>query len=625
MRPLPMSGMNDIVPNQLSDRRLNNASSDDAPGGFAWLSRNRQVLVFQTIEDALSASPPRQDATFENVVAAYKAVTNTVIAANSGLFCDAVLAQLEHSIRAAGGQIAPGLRSQGERSVAAFRAASFGEIGNRYDPVVVDSIQRSLAVYLQSLDIDDLGQVFDAVASFLNPILNGEDNPSVYAIFQQFDNLTKANVFLTIEDAFLSSPQRHEATFDTVVSAFAAEKQLIQSSKDGEFSENILKRYESSISLAGGKLYPGTMSHGDASIYSYRKQVFGAVNTVLSDDVRSVAESCLNTVLRRLKIGDPVELLRAVKSFYDPLIPGCWDSPSVKVFNGLSESRKVLVFKTLELVAACSGEYGQSAFQKAVKSATAELAVLEAASFGQLNADVLGDLLDTIVECGGSIAGGLSAYGPGTVGELLDVFYVYAVKTLPQEVFLAANSALNARLRTLSPTSVLDVLAAAKAFVMPLVSTLKQSDSTLPHAECPAIEVSDPESLKHSQLSGDEVTSDPVASSGQHLHLLERPNLTAVSTSKHSLSLSDSLPDGQSTVAVSDHSGQEQSVARADIQEFSAERADNVDELPVHLEQPDAHLEHAVSDDTSESLSVSLIAGEQEDGSADDKKKALFP
>ena len=66
-------------------------------------------------------------------------------------------------------------------------------------------------------------------------------------------------------------------------------------------------------------------------------------------------------------------------------------------------------------------------------------------------------------------------------------------------------------------------------------------------------------------------------------------------------------------------------MSHADIQEFSAERADNVDELPVHLEQPDAHLEHAVSDDTSESLSVSLIAGEQEDGSADDKKKALFP
>jgi hypothetical protein len=616
--------MSDILQNQLTGGPLNGAELDQRPGGFAWLSRNRQVLVFQTIEDALSSSPPRPDATFDNVVAAYNAVTKTVSAANNGSFSDATLADLENSIRAAGGQIAPGLRSQGEQSVASFRAASFGELGNRYDPVVVDAVQRSLSVYLKSLDIDDLGQVFEAVASFLNPVLHGEDNPSAYAAFQQFDNSIKANVFLTIEDALVSSPPRLEASFDAIVSAFSTERQLLESSKTGSFSENLLKRYESAISAAGGKLYPSTTSSGDASISSYRKHVFDAVNSVLSEDVKSAAEFCLNCILKRLKPADPVALLRVVKTFYSPLIPGNWDSPSFKSFNGLSESKKILVFKTLELIASHSGEYGPPAFQRAVKASTAELAVLEAASFGQLNADVLGDLLDAVVDCGGSVAGGMTAYGPGSIGELLDVFYIYAVKALPQEVFLAANSALNARLRTLSSLSILEVLASAKSFVMPLISTLKQSDFGLKSAEPVTLQVPPAEDSLGSQTQDDEIGSAS-ASSAPHLHQLSHGYLTESSDVSGSVQSPDSQTVDHSS-ALAGHFYPSDYSDQADAQQFSTESINDVEPLPGHVQESAALFENSVSTDVCESLSVNLVAGDPDDGGhAGDKKKAFFP
>jgi hypothetical protein len=60
----------------------------EAAAGFSGLEKARQILVFQTIQEAISSVPPRQEASFPRVVAAYTTLSQVVEAAAAGQLSD---------------------------------------------------------------------------------------------------------------------------------------------------------------------------------------------------------------------------------------------------------------------------------------------------------------------------------------------------------------------------------------------------------------------------------------------------------------------------------------------------------------------------------------------------------
>lgn len=470
-----MSGSSDQPQHQLKGAEASGGGQSASSASFSWLSKHRQVLVFKTIEDALRSNPPRKDATFNNVVAAYKAVADTLLAAAAGVFNDSTLLELEQAVRNAGGVIAPGLKAQGDASISAFRLSTYGEIARRYDPAVVQSIEKALAIHLKRLKLEDLGQLFQSIAAFLNPVVSDDPNLPASAAFLSFDNRVKINVFLTLEDALLASPMRSEATFETVVNAFLVENNLLLLSQSGEFSENHLRRYQSSIELAGGKLYPDTLAKGDSSISNFVEDVFGGLAPILSDDVQGSAEACLNTLLKAQKPRDLSTLLRLVRTFYESFSDDFRNSPAVKVFLSFSDRRKIDAIKALEFAMASLGDCGHHLFQKSVRAVSAEISVLQAASEARLDVDTLRELLVAVVDCGGVISGGITANGAGSVGAFIDKLYGQIRKSLPSDVFEAANSALNVHLKLLSADNIPQLLESAEAFLEPLALSIYAS------------------------------------------------------------------------------------------------------------------------------------------------------
>ena len=90
-----MNASNNLESTENSNQGLSLARDIDASAGFSSLDKSRQVLVFQTIQEAISAVPPRLEATFPRVVAAFTTLTKVVEAAAQGLLDENILRQLE--------------------------------------------------------------------------------------------------------------------------------------------------------------------------------------------------------------------------------------------------------------------------------------------------------------------------------------------------------------------------------------------------------------------------------------------------------------------------------------------------------------------------------------------------
>lgn len=105
-----MNAPNDLVQSGVTGGQQLTADLE-ASAGFSALEKSRQILVFQTMQEAISSVPPRLEATFPRVVAAYITLSEVVDAAANGQLRDEHLARLEADVEAAGGVIAPGLWS----------------------------------------------------------------------------------------------------------------------------------------------------------------------------------------------------------------------------------------------------------------------------------------------------------------------------------------------------------------------------------------------------------------------------------------------------------------------------------------------------------------------------------
>ena len=439
-----------------------------ASEAFTRLSKHRQVLVFQTIQDALSANPPRPTASFENVVAAFTSLTHAVNAASSGHLNDAVLAKLESDIRLSGGVIAPGLRSSGDNSLASFRQATFAMLEQRFSPPVVDEIQAALNAFLRLQSLNDLGEVFQAISAFLSPVVPPTGTSPILELFNRFDNDRKALVFQTLSDAVSAQPARSAATFETIVTAYQCERATLDCAAEGQFNDEQLKRLQSSIEAAGGKLLPQIYAQGDQSIAAFRAATFANLETHLSGEVLPAVLGSLNQRLRLVKARSLEGLFKAVSGFLNPLLPGAWDTAALKTFKGLDPQRQALVFRTIDLLPAHNPDLDLEVFGSVVEAFAIERRTIEAAAAGALSLDHLQDLHTAIEKAGGTLASGVRATGTGSVGEFIEGCFGALQASIPPEVYQAVLGALNAKLRVCKATDLFALMTAVQQFTEPL-------------------------------------------------------------------------------------------------------------------------------------------------------------
>ena len=475
-----------------------------ASEGFTRLSKQRQVLVFQTIQEALTVNPPRASATFENVVVAFTSLTNTVHAASCGQLNDAVLAKLESDVRISGGVIAPGLRCSGENSLASFRQATFGMLEQRFSPPVVDEIVAALNAYLRLQGLTDLGDVFQAISTFLSPVIPPTGTSPILELFNSFDNDRKALVFKTLSDAISAQPGRTAATFETIVTAYQCERSTLDNAAEGKFGDEQLKRLESSITAAGGKLLPNMFAQGDHSIASFRTATFSSLETHLSPEVLTAVLNSLNQRLRIVKARSLDALFKAVSGFLNPLLPGGWDTPTLKTFKGLDPQRQALVFRTIDLLPAPNPDLDLETFGSVVDAFCVERKTLDAAATGNLRLELLHELRASIEKAGGVLASGLKSSGDGSIGEFIERCFVTLQASISQEVYQAVLGALNAKLRVCNPNDIFALITAVQQFTEPL----RQIDPTSPERANAAAEPATAAGLSMASL---EFSSSPAA------------------------------------------------------------------------------------------------------------------
>jgi hypothetical protein len=458
-----------LVMTQLQANTSDLSSGDLGPAsGFSGLDKSKQILVFQTIQEGIAASPPRPEATFERVVPAYQSLERVVQRAACGKLSDADLARLEQDVDAAGGVIAPGLQSQGEKSLSAFRAATFGLLNRSFAPPVVDAACAALNACLASHAFADLNRVIQAMAGFFAPLTPSSGNTEVLESFHELDLPRQCLVFETLRSALAANPPRQEATFVAVVAAFHAERAVLQAAADGCLSDKHLLRLELSIEAAGGEISPNVLAHGRSSVAAFRAATFKALQPLLPSEVYEAALLSLNARLRDLRAQDLGSLFVAVEHFFKPLLNDEWDGPTVKCFRVLDQRSQSLVFNTIELALDRRPDLQGQIFASAVSAYAAEKAMVEAAATGRLSREHVENLHHSITLCGGVIAPELKAEGLGSIGQFLETCFVMVQHALPPEVYQAALSALNVKLKSSAPTSLEAVISLTDAFMAPL-------------------------------------------------------------------------------------------------------------------------------------------------------------
>ena len=491
-----MNASNDMASTGSSKLSFTPAGDVEASTGFSSLEKTRQVLVFQTIQEAISAIPPRLDATFPRVVAAYISVSKVVEAASQGLLDEHNLKQLESDVDAAGGVIAPGLWSQGDNSISVFRSATFEHLRINFQAPVVDAAVAALNARLSLLKLNDLGRVFQVIATFFSPLTATASNSSSILAFKELDVDRQVLVFRTIQDASLVNPPRTEATFLAVVSAFQSEVRLLNAASCGELSDYDFEAFELSIEAAGGVLSPGTFAKGKQSIAAFRAETFKSLQPLLPAEVMASAVSALNARLREIRPSSLQALFKGVHTFFMPLLAQGLTSPTLQSFKTLDPHHQALVFRTVEIGIRTRPDLENTIFSSAVKAICAEQEILKASSIGKLTLPLLIEFKNAIELCGGFVEPHFRSDGEGSVGEFISSYFLVLKRDMPPEVSDAALSALNAKLQASSASNLNDVIRETRAFLDPLITVLQlkplqpasSSTETLPSVEMLAIE-----------------------------------------------------------------------------------------------------------------------------------------
>ena len=444
------------------------STGNNLTGAFNLLTKNRQILLLKTIEAGLSSSPPRTQATFDNVLLAYLSLTRVVDSAAEGSLTVQDLLELESDVRNAGGVISPGLHSDGSRSLSSFREATFEFISIRFSPDVAKSIFSALNSYLRSLKPSDIGDVFRLIRAFLSPLLLEAGQSIAYDRFASFSDNQKTLVFGTIQDSIESNPTRPEGTvFEAVVCAYHSLNSLLTNARNGSISSNLVDDLVAAVSSAGGKILPSIYARGDISVAAFKRSTFEYLAETYEQMVCDAVLSSLNLRLTGTTFATLDSFIVLVETILGPLLPRQQDFDSSKIFRSLDANRQVLVFSTLDLCIANHPDRIEDAFGSVASAFFLERNFLESCVNGLFDLDILKELRQSIIRCGGVLTNGLVAEGPESVGSFYDDIVLPLKRVLPSDVFSALISALNAQLRQRPPSSVQDFLSIASAFLAP--------------------------------------------------------------------------------------------------------------------------------------------------------------
>lgn len=437
-------------------------------GAFNLLTKNRQILLLKTIESGVSSSPPRTQATFDNVLIAYVSLTRVVDSAAEGTLSLQHLLDLESDVRNAGGVIAPGLHSDGSKSLSSFRESTFGSISARYSTYVAKAVFSSLNTYLRSLRPSDIGDVFRFIRSFLAPLLFEPGQSNAYDLFISFSDNQKSLVLATIQDSIESSPTRPEgAVFEAVVRAYHSLNCLLINAKQGSIVPTLLDDLVAAISSAGGKILPSIYARGDVSVAAFKRYTFEYLSETYEQIVCDAVLSSLNLRLSGTTFPTLDTFFVSVKTILAPLLSLSQETDSSKLFRSLDATRQVSVFGTLDLCIVNRPDTIEDAFALVVSAFFLERNFLESCTNGLFSLDILQELRQSIIRCGGVLSNGLVAEGPQSVGSFYDDTAMPLKRALPDEVFSALISALNAKLRQVPLSSVNDFLSLAIDFLAP--------------------------------------------------------------------------------------------------------------------------------------------------------------
>jgi hypothetical protein len=295
---------------------------------FAELDQSLQLLVFQTIQEAITANPPRPEATFERVEAAYLSLSQVVGKAARGLLNDDDLARLERDVDAAGGVIAPGLVSQGDQSLNAFRAATFGMLRQQFSPAVGDAACQALNACLNRLQCSDAAAVFQAIAVFFGPLMPAIGNSGALRSFHALDASRQVAVFDTISSANAAVPLRSAASFEAVVAAYQAEAKLLRAAASGCLSRAAFEQLQLSIARCGGVIAPNLRADGPGSIAEFCAACFAALDDSMPAVVVDAAITALNVKLKASAPDTLEEVIRLTEAFIAPLRRGILTAPA---------------------------------------------------------------------------------------------------------------------------------------------------------------------------------------------------------------------------------------------------------------------------------------------------------
>lgn len=444
------------------------STGNNLTGAFNLLTKNRQILLLKTIESGLSSSPPRTQATFDNVLTAYISLTRAVDSSAAGTLSLQHLLDLEADVRNAGGVIAPGLHSDGSKSLSSFRESTFDSISSRYSTDVAKSIFSALNAYLCSLKPSDIGDVFRFIGTFLGPLLLEPGQSSTYDRFISFSDNQKVHVLATIQDSIESCPTRPEgAVFEAVVSAYHSLNCLLINAKHGSISPTLIDELVAAISSAGGKILPSIYASGDVSVAAFKRHTFDYLSETYDQIVCDAILSSLNLRLKGTIFPSLDTFIVSVQTLLAPLLSLHQDSDSSKLFRSLDSNRQVAVFGTLDLWISNRPDTTEDAFGSVVSAFFLERNFLESCTNGLFSLDILQELRQSITRCGGVLINGLVAEGPESVGSFYDDIVMPLKIAMPGDVFLALISALNAKLRQVPLSSVNDFLSLAIDFLAP--------------------------------------------------------------------------------------------------------------------------------------------------------------
>ena len=466
---MPLTSQNDADNNALA-ANTQVLGDEQASAAFSELEPSRQILVFRSIQEGLEADPPRPQASFANCVAAYGAVEDVLEAGQTGQLDNDKLALLQQRVRSAGGCIAPGLKAEGHQSIAAFRGATFESLLSRYGTETIQAVQKTLNTKLRILKLQDLGALFQEIASFFTPLTATPENQQTLSLFEQLSVADQVLVFKTMEEAMEAPSPRSQANFGAVVQAFTSLNTTLNAARSGQLSGDHLQDLQQAVSDAGGQLAPGLNALGDESIQHFYEFSFGELERQLKPTVLPHAHAALNACLRRSKPNSFISLVQMVKAFLEPVINKQADNRLLERLQKLSLSSQCLLLDTFAGNFSRAEHSEHCGFFTLVEAYESYENLCSTASSGRINESFFEHLEQRVAAAGGLIEPGVHAQGQRSINAFREeTFTALRNRCLP-EVAAAALDAANTQLRLSAEfTDYASVAEAVRNFLKPLI------------------------------------------------------------------------------------------------------------------------------------------------------------